>query len=156
WINEKESHETYVMGLLQEAGVAYFQATGKRSLFDAGGKNANFLNDTFGPAATQRHDTSGHEEIELALARLYRTTGDQKYLSLSQYFVDQRGRRTPSWGAYAQDQKPVIQQTDAVGHAVRAGYLYCGVTDLAALTGKPEYAKAADALWHSVVDKRMY
>src|SRR5262249_35647442 len=76
WINEKESHETYVMGLLQEAGIAYFQATGKRSLFDAGLKNANFLDATFGPGPAQRHDTSGHEEIELALARLYQTTGE--------------------------------------------------------------------------------
>jgi len=87
---------------------------------------------------------------------LYRATGSEKYLKLAQYFVEQRGRRTPNYGAYAQDHKPVVDQTDAVGHAVRAGYLYCGVTDLAALTGNPEYAKAIDALWQSVVDRRMY
>ena len=153
---EKTSHETYVMGLLYEAGVAYEQTTGKRTLLDTAVKNADFLDRTFGPGETQLHDTSGHEEVELALVRLYQATGSEKYLQLAQYFVDQRGRRTPNYGAYAQDQKPVVDQTEAVGHAVRAGYLYCGVTDLAALTGNPQYAKAIDALWHSVVDRRMY
>jgi len=156
WTRERTSHETYVMGLLYESGVAYFQATGKRSLLDVAIKNANFVNDTFGPAANQRHDASGHEEIELALVRLYRATGDERYLRLSQYFVDQRGRRMPNYGTYAQDHKPVIEQTEAVGHAVRAGYLYCGVTDLAALTGNLQYAQAMNNIWHNVVDKRMY
>ncbi len=154
--NEKDSHETYVMGLLCEAGIAYDQATGKKTLLDTGIKSADLLNQTFGPADNQLHVTSGHEEIELALARLYLATGNDKYIKLAQYFVDQRGRHTPSWGQYAQDQKPVIDQTQAVGHAVRANYLYSGVTDLAALTGNPQYAKAIDALWHSVVEKRMY
>ena len=153
---EKTSHETYVMGLLYEAGVAYQQATGKRTLLDTAIKSADFLDRTFGPGEAQLHETSGHEEVELALIRLYQATGSEKYLQLAQYFVDQRGRRTPNYGAYAQDQKPVVDQTEAVGHAVRAGYLYCGVTDLAALTGNPQYAKAIDALWHSVVDRRMY
>ena len=156
WTRERTSHETYVMGLLCEAGVAYFQSTGKRALLDVAIKSANLLNDVFGPAENQRHDASGHEEIELALARLYRATGDQRYLRLSRYFVDQRGRRTPNYGMYAQDHKPVIEQTEAVGHAVRAGYLYCGVTDLAALTGSPQYTQAMDRIWHNVVDRRMY
>jgi DUF1680 family protein len=156
WTRERTSHETYVMGLLYESGIAWFQATGKRSLLDVAIKNANFLNDTFGPAPNQRHDASGHEEIELALAKLYRATGDGRYLQLARYFVDQRGRRTPNYGTYAQDHKPVIEQTEAVGHAVRAGYLYCGVTDLAALTGNPEYTQAMERIWHNVVDKRMY
>ncbi len=156
WTRERTSHETYVMGLLYESGIAWFQATGKRSLLDVAIKNANFVNETFGPAPNQRHDASGHEEIELALVKLYRATGDERYLRLSQYFVDQRGRRTPNYGTYAQDQKPVVEQTEAVGHAVRAGYLYCGVTDLAALTGNPEYTQAMDNIWHSVVDRRMY
>jgi len=156
WTRERTSHETYVMGLLYESGVALFQAIGKHALLDVAIKNANFLNDTFGPAANQRHDASGHEEIELALVKLYRTTGDERYLRLSQYFVDQRGRRTPNYGAYAQDHKPVIEQSEAVGHAVRAGYLYTGVTDLAALTGNPQYTQAMDRIWHNVVDKRMY
>jgi DUF1680 family protein len=153
---EKTSHETYVMGLLLEAGVAYEQATGKKTLLDTAIRSADFLDRSFGPGDTQLHDTSGHEEVELALVKLYRTTGSEKYLKLAQYFVDQRGRRTPGYGAYAQDHKPIVDQTDAVGHAVRAGYLYCGVTDLAALTGNPRYCKAVDALWHSVVDRRMY
>lgn len=156
WANEKDSHETYVMGLLCEAGIAYSQATGKRTLLETGIKSADLINATFGPGEKQLHTTSGHEEIEMALTRLYRTTGDQKYLTLAKYFVDQRGRHTPSWGNYAQDQRPVIEQTQAVGHAVRANYLYSGVTDLAALTGEAPYAKAVDAPWHSVVDKRMY
>lgn len=156
WTRERTSHETYVMGLLCEAGVAYFQNTGKRTLLDVAIKSANFLNEVFGPATNQRHDASGHEEIELALVRLYRATGDQRYLRLSQYFVDQRGRRTPNYGTYAQDHIPVIEQSEAVGHAVRAGYLYCGVTDLAALTGNPQYTQAMDRIWHNVVDKRMY
>jgi DUF1680 family protein len=153
---EKTSHETYVMGLLYEAAVAYEQATGKRTLLDTAVKSADFLDRTFGPGETQMHDTSGHEEVELALVRLYQATGSEKYLQLAQYFVDQRGRHMPNYGAYAQDHKPVVDQTEAVGHAVRAGYLYCGVTDLAALTGNAQYARAIDALWHSVVDKRMY
>ncbi len=156
WTRERTSHETYVMGLLCESGVALFQAIGKRSLLEVAIKNANFLNNTFGPAANQRHDASGHEEIELALVKLYRATGDERYLRLSQYFVDQRGRRTPNYGAYAQDHIPVIEQSEAVGHAVRAGYLYAGVTDLAALTGNPLYIQAMDRIWHNVVDKRMY
>jgi len=156
WSRERTSHETYVMGLLHEAGVAWFQATGKRSLLDVAIKNANFLHDTFGPAEHQRHDASGHEEIELALVKLYRATGDERYLRLSQYFVEQRGRRTPNYGTYAQDHLPVVEQTEAVGHAVRAGYLYAGVTDLAALTGNPQYIQAMDRIWHNVVDKRMY
>jgi len=153
---EKTSHETYVMGLLLEAGVAYEQATGKRTLLDTAVRSADFLDRTFGPGDTQLHGTSGHEEVELALMKLYRATGSEKYLKLTQYFVDQRGRRTPSYGAYAQDHKPVVDQTDAVGHAVRAGYLYCGVTDLAALTGNPQYRKAIEALWQSAVNRRMY
>lgn len=153
---EKSSHETYVMGLLLEAGVAYQEATGKRTLLDTAVKSADFLHNTFGPGEMQLHHTSGHEEIELALVRLYRATGSEKYLELAQYFVNQRGRRSPNWGAYAQDHQPMVEQTEAVGHAVRAGYLYCGVTDLAALTGNEPYARTMDALWHNVVDKKMY
>src|SRR5262249_17253231 len=119
---EKTSHETYVMGLLLEAGVAYEQATGKKTLLDTAVRSADFLERTLGPGDKQLHDTSGHEEVELALVKLYRATGSEKYLKLAQYFVDQRGRRTPGYGAYAQDHKPVVDQTDAVGHAVRAGY----------------------------------
>jgi len=156
WTREQTSHETYVMGLLHESGVAWFQATGKRSLLDVAIKNADFLDKTFGPAENQRHDASGHEEIELALVKLYRATGDERYLRLSEYFVEQRGRRTPGYGTYAQDHLPVVEQTEAVGHAVRAGYLYAGVTDLAALTGNPAYIQAMDRIWHNVVDKRMY
>jgi DUF1680 family protein len=156
WTRERTSHETYVMGLLCESGIAYYQATGKRTLLDAAIRSANLLYNTFGPAADQRHDTSGHEEIELALVKLYRATGDERFLRLSQYFVEQRGRRTPNYGTYAQDHKPVVEQTEAVGHAVRAGYLYAGVTDLACLTGNPAYIESMDRIWHNVVDRRMY
>ena len=156
WTRERTSHETYVMGLLHESGVAWFQATGKRSLLDVAIKNANFLSDTFGPRSPSAARCFRPRGI-VALVRLYRATGDDRYLRLSQYFVDQRGtRRTPNYGTYAQDHKPVIEQTEAVGHAVRAGYLYCGVTDLAALTGNSQYIQSMDRIWHNRVDKRMY
>lgn len=156
WSRVRTSHEIYVMGLLMEAGAAWFEATGKRNLLDAAVKSADLLEATFGPASGQRQETSGHEEIELALVKLYRATGREGYARLAEFFVEQRGRRTPNFGAYAQDHLPVVEQTEAVGHAVRAGYLYAGVTDLAALTGNSGYVQAMDRIWRNVVDKRMY
>ena len=156
WVNEKESHETYVMGLVGEAGIAYFQATGKRDLLDVAIKSADLLDKTFGPGESQRHDTSGHEEIELSLAKMYRQTGDEKYLKLAQYFVEQRGRHRPSFGSYAKDNVPVVDAKEAVGHAVRAGYLYTGVTDVGALTGNAAYGDAMERVWKNVVEKKMY
>ena len=169
WSREGGSHELYNMGHFIEAGIAYSQATGKRKFLDMAIRCGDMLCNTFGP--DKRHDTSGHEEIELALVKLYRATGQRKYVELSQFFIDQRGQKHTfgDYGddapagfqmyndrAYRQDDKPVIEQMAAEGHAVRASYLYCGVTDIAALTGKAEYQTTIDRLWQDVAGTQMY
>ncbi len=169
WSREGGSHELYNMGHLIEAAVAYSQATGDRKFLDVAVKCADMLCRTFGP--DKRHDTSGHEEIELALVKLYRATGQRKYLDLAQFFIDQRGQKHTfgDYGddapagfrmyndrAYRQDEKPVVEQAEAEGHAVRAAYLYCGLTDVAALTGLEPYRAATDRLWGNVVGRKLY
>ncbi len=169
WSRLGGSHELYNMGHLIEAAVAYSQATGDRKFLNVATKCADMLCRTFGP--NKRHDTSGHEEIELALVKLYRATGQRKYADLAQFFIDQRGQkhtfgdytddapagfRMYNDRAYRQDDKPVVDQTEAEGHAVRAAYLYCGLTDVAALTGLAPYRTAADRLWDSVVGRKLY
>src|ERR1051326_505120 len=163
------SHELYNQGHLYEAAVAHFEATGKRTLLNIAVKSADLVCRTFGPSA--RHDVPGHEEIELALVKLSRVTGDRKYLDEAKFFLDQRGRgHQPPLHvfpqgdpffmyndlAYRQDQKPVVEQTQAVGHAVRATYLYSGMTDAATLFEDTALARAVDALWQDVVSKKMY
>jgi DUF1680 family protein len=167
WIYENGSHELYNAGHLYEAAVAHFQATGKRTLLDVAIRNADLVARTFGPNG--RHAVPGHEEIELALVKLYGVTGNQRYLDTAAYFVNERGRLHPDMPpypdkafemyndrAYKQDQAPVVEQDRAVGHAVRAMYLYAGVEDVATLTGNTDLARAADRLWQDVVTKRMY
>jgi DUF1680 family protein len=167
WIYENGSHELYNAGHLYEAAVAHFEATGKRTLLDIAIRNADLVCRTFGPNG--RHAVSGHEEIELALVRLYRATGNATYLKTADWLVAERGRPHPDMPpypdkafemyndrAYKQDQVPVVEQDRAVGHAVRAMYLYEAVTDVAALTGNDAFAKAADRLWQDVVAKRLY
>lgn len=167
WIYENGSHELYNAGHLYEAAVAHFEATGKRTLLDVAIRNADLVCRTFGPNG--RHAVSGHEEIELALVRLYRATGNATYLKTADWLVAERGRPHPDMlpyqdkafemyndRAYKQDQVPVVEQDRAVGHAVRAMYLYEAVTDVAALTGNDAFAKAADRLWQDVVSKRLY
>jgi len=167
WIYENGSHELYNAGHLYEAAVAHFQATGKRSLLDVAIKNADLVCRTFGPNG--RHAVPGHEEIELALVKLYRATGTATYLQTAEWFVAERGKPHPDMPpypekafemyndrAYKQDQAPVVAQDRAVGHAVRAMYLYEAVTDVAALTGNDAFARAADRLWQDVVSKRLY
>lgn len=163
------SHELYNQGHLYEAAVAHHEATGKRSLLDVAIKSADLVTRTFGPDG--RRDVPGHEEIELALVKLARVTGNRKYLDTARYFIEQRGRphepplhefaegdpfRMYNDLAYRQDAAPVDEQTRAVGHAVRAVYLYSGMTDVAALFGLDRYANAVRALWQDVVSKRMY
>ena len=163
------SHELYNQGHLYEAAVAHFQATGKRTLLDVAIKSADLVCRTFGPNA--RHDVPGHEEIELALVKLSRATGDRKYLDEAKFFLDQRGRphnpplqvfpagdpfRMYNDLAYRQDQEPVADQTEAVGHAVRATYLYSGMTDAAVLFDDSALGRAVDAVWVDVVSKKMY
>ncbi len=151
WVLEQDnSHELYDSGHLIEAAVAHFQATGKRNFIDIAIKNADLLVRTFGPG--KRKAWPGHEIIEMALAKLYRTTGNRQYLDLAKFFLDSRGGSAEYWQAH----KPVVEQTEAVGHAVRASYLYSGMADVAALTGDQRYLNAVDALWQNVVGKKIY
>jgi hypothetical protein len=156
WVNEQESHELYNVGHLYEAAVAHYRATGKKTLLDVALKSADLINRTFGP--TGLHAVPGHQEIEIGLVKLYRLTGDTKYLALAQFFLDQRGRPEGHklYGEYAQDHKPVADQTEAVGHSVRAAYMYSAMADVAALTGTQPYAGALDKLWDDVVSKKLY
>jgi DUF1680 family protein len=156
WQNIQYGHELYCAGHLIEAAVAYHQATGKRKLLDVAVKFADTIDSVFGP--DKRWEASGHEEIELALVELYRATGNERYLKLARFFLDARGRadKRRLFGAYAQDNKPVREQTEVEGHAVRAMYLYSGMADVAALTGDRGLLTALDRIWHDVVERKMY
>lgn len=167
WSRLRGSHELYNAGHLYEAAVAYYLATGKRKLLDVSLKNADLLLRVFGP--DKRHDIAGHQEIEIGLAKLYRVTGKREYLVLAKFFLDQRGKEHASGlypedtpfalynrREYMQDHKPVVEQKEAVGHAVRAAYMYSGMADVAALGGYPEYIRAIDRLWENVVSKKLY
>lgn len=155
WVNESgRSHELYNSGHLFEAAAAHYQATGKPELLKIALKNAELLTRVFGPG--KRDDAPGHEIVEMGLVKLYRITGEKKYLDLAKFFIDCRGKVHDSRRAYWQDHKPVMEQTQAVGHAVRAGYLYSGVADVAALTGNAAYLAAIDKIWENVVTKKLY
>lgn len=156
WQNIQYGHELYCAGHLIEAAVAYHQATGKRKLLDVAIKFADYIDSVFG--ADKRWEASGHEEIELALVKLYRATGNDRYLKLARFFLDARGRadKRRLFGAYAQDNRPVREQTEVEGHAVRAMYLYSGMADVAALTGDRGLLTALDKIWHDVVERKMY
>jgi DUF1680 family protein len=156
WAVIRHAHELYNVGHMYEAAVAHYLATGKRSFLEVALKNADLIAQVFGPEG--RHEPPGHEEIEIGLSKLYRVTGDQKYLDLAKFFLDQRGNanRDELWGIYLQDHLPVLEQKEAVGHAVRAGYLYSGMADVAALTGDAAYAKAINTLWDNVVTSKIY
>jgi DUF1680 family protein len=156
WQNLAHGHELYCAGHLLEAAVAYYHSTGKRKLLDAACKYADYIATVFGPG--KRIGVCGHEEIELALVKLYRTTHEKRYLDLAKFFLDMRGRGDlrPLYGEYAQDDKPIRQQTEASGHAVRAMYLYSAMADVASLTGDATLLSALDRIWHDVVDRKMY
>jgi uncharacterized protein len=162
------SHELYDQGHMIEAAVAHYSATGKRSLLDVAIKSANLMVQVFGP--DKRRDVPGHEEVELALVKLYRVTGEKKYLDLAQFFLDERGQKHsvehPQFEqgnrffmyndlAYRQDHAPVREQTTAVGHAVRATYLYAAMTDIATLVGDG-LERVVSALFEDVTQKKMY
>lgn len=144
------SHEFYNCGHLYESGAAYTQATGSSTLLDICLKNAELVYQDFGNG--QKCVTPGHEVIEMGLAKLYRQTGDPRWLDLAQIFLESRG----SGGEYSQDHMPVVDQREAVGHAVRANYLYCGMADVAALKGDEAYLTAIHALWDNVVTKKLH
>jgi uncharacterized protein len=158
WSKLEGSHELSNLGHIYEAAVAHFQATGKRSLLAVAQKSAELICKTFGPGADQLKEPPGHEEIEIGLVKLFRATGEQRYLDQARFFCDIRGRADTHKlrGAYQQDHKPILQQDEAVGHSVRAGYFYSGVADVAALTGDSGYVSAIDRLWDNVVSKKIH
>ncbi len=152
------SHELYNSGHLYEAAVAHYRATGKRSLLDVAIRNADLVCQVFGPNEGQIHRPSGHPIIEMALAKLYKVTGDQKYLDEAKYFVEETGRCTDGHqpSMYSQDHMPILEQEEIVGHAVRAGYLYSGVADVAALTGDNAYQQAITRIWNNMASKKLF
>ena len=155
WSNLAVNHELYNVGHMYEAAVAYFQATGKRKFLDVALKSADLIDSVFG--ANKLRDVPGHQEIEMGLVRLFRVCGDARYLRLAKFFLDERGQANGReiYGPYVQDHLPVTQQGEAVGHAVRAAYMYAGMTDIAALTGDQEYISAVHTLWANVVGKKL-
>lgn len=178
WTNLMDCHELYCAGHMMEAAVAYYNATGKRKLLDVMCRFADHIDSVFGTEEGKIHGYDGHEEIELALVKLYKATGEEKYLNLSKYFIDERGKapsffllewekrgKSSFWNpsdhkqpdvSYNQAHIPVREQTEAIGHAVRAVYLYSGMADIAALTKDESLKKACKALWNNIVTKQMY
>lgn len=153
---QDQYHELYCAGHLFEAAIAYHRATGKTRLLEAACKLADHIDSVFGPG--RRQMAPEHPEIELALIRLWRATGEQRYLNLAQFFIEQRGRyeTRPTWKERAQDHLPIRQQSAIAGHAVRAMYLFSAVTDLAAITGDEGYLLALERVWTDLVSHKMY
>jgi len=156
WSDLGGGHELYCAGHLYEGAVAHFQATGKRTLLSVALENADLVCRVFGP--DKRTSPDGHQEIEIGLVKLFRVTGEQKYLDLAKFFLDTRGRPRGRalYGEYSQDHKPVVEQSEAVGHAVRAGYMYSAMADVAALTGEGDYVQAISRIWQNVVGRKLY
>ena len=174
WKNLRDCHELYCAGHLMEAAVAHFYATGRRNFLDAMCRYADLICKTFGPGKGQIPGYPGHQEIELALVKLYHATGEKRYLDMACYFIDQRGQSPhyydkeavergddpkKFWAKtyeYMQAHKPVREQKDAVGHSVRALYMYSGMADCARETGDKELIEACKRLWESVCERQMY
>ena len=152
---EKLSHEFYNLGHLLEAACAHYQATGKRNFLDVAIKYADCVCREIGPGDNQLKLVPGHQIAEMGLCKLYLVTGNKKYLDQAKFFLDMRGK-TSRKDAYSQAHKPVIEQDEAVGHAVRAEYMYSGMADVAALTGDSAYIKAIDKIWDNIVQKKYY
>ncbi len=155
-LEKDDSHELYNLGHLYEAAVAHYQATGKRSLLDIALKTADLLTQTFGPG--KRSIWPGHQITEMGLVKLYRVTGEQRYLDLAKFMLDERGPDGDRGAGrtYNQSHKKVVEQTEPVGHAVRATYMYSGIADVAALTGDTAYLNAIDRIWESMVGRKLY
>ena len=152
---EDLSHEFYNLGHMIEGAIAHYQATGKRNFLDIAIKYADCVCREIGDGPNQVARVPGHQIAEMALAKLYLVTGDKKYLDQAKYFLDKRGY-TSRKDEYSQAHKPVIEQDEAVGHAVRAAYMYAGMADVAALTGDSAYIKAIDRIWDNIVGKKYY
>ena len=152
------SHELYNSGHLIESAIAHYRATGKRSFLNVAIKNADLVCKTFGPNEGQIHRPGGHPIIEMALCKLYKVTGNKKYLDGARYFVEETGRCTDGHhpSEYSQDHKPILQQDEIVGHAVRAGYLFSGVDDVAALTNDKAYSEALQRIWNNMSSKKLF
>ncbi len=174
WTNLRDNHELYCAGHFLEGAIAYFMATGKRRLLDIMEKYVDHIASMFGPGLGQKHGYPGHQELELALIRLYHLTGDRKRLDLAAYFINQRGTQPHYFEAeakargerpedfwqgtfeYNQSHKPVREQDKVVGHAVRALYMYTAMADLAADLGDDRLKRACEVLWNDLTTKRMY
>lgn len=152
------SHELYNSGHMIESAVAHYKATGKRTFLNVAIKNADLICNTFGPGEGQIHRPSGHPIVEMALCKLYKVTGSRRYLDMARYFVEETGRGTDGHrlSEYSQDHKPILRQQEIVGHAVRAGYLYSGVADVAALTSDTAYFHALERLWNNMAGKKLF
>ena len=156
WVKEEDlSHELYNLGHMIEGAVAYWQATGKRKFLDIACRYADVACKEVGPNPGQMCVVPGHQIAEMAMARLYLATGQQRYLDFAKFLLDYRGKTTIKT-EYSQSHKPVIRQDEAVGHAVRAGYMYAGMADVAALTGDQGYVDAIDRIWDNIVTKKLY
>jgi len=174
WKNLRDWHELYCAGHMIEAGVAHYRATGKQTLLDVVCRYADYIDGIFGPELDQKHGYPGHPEIELALVKLYHATGQQRYLELSRYFVNERGRQphyfdheaqergddpATFWAKnyeYSQSHQPVREQQEVVGHAVRAMYLYSAMIDLARKNDETGLQEVCEQLWQHLTTKRMY
>lgn len=152
---ENLSHEFYNLGHMIEGAVAHYQATGKRNFLDIAIKYADCVCREIGNGPQQKKYVPGHQIAEMALVKLYMVTGDKKYLDQAKFFLDTRGY-TSRKDAYSQAHKPVVEQDEAVGHAVRAVYMYSGMADVAAITGDSSYIKAIDKIWDNIVSKKIY
>ncbi len=156
WSHIEHGHELYNLGHMIEGAIAYYLATDKRQLLDVVLRSLDLVEEVFGPDGMR--NPPGHQEIEIALGKLYRLTGEPRYLNLAKFFLDMRGDAEGHqlYGEYSQDHIPVTDQTEAVGHSVRAAYLYSGMADIAALTGDDRYVQAIDAIWQDAVSTKLY
>ena len=156
WVKEEDlSHELYNLGHMVEGAVAYWQATGKRKFLDIACRYADVACKEVGPNPGQMCVVPGHQIAEMAMARLYLATGQKRYLDFAKFLLDYRGKTTIVHD-YSQAHKPVVEQDEAVGHAVRAAYMYAGMADVAALTGDQNYVRAIDNIWSNIVTKKLY
>ncbi len=157
WESLAMSHELYNAGHLYEAAAVHHLATGKKNFLDIATSNADLMVETFGPGKIET--VPGHQIIETGLIKLYRITGKKDYLELAKYFLDGRGKTVNDrelFGPYSQDHQPVVEQKEVVGHAVRAVYMYAGMTDIAAIYDDADYNRAIHTLWEDMVTKKMY